>query len=87
MSDESDDESDNDKSNESDDFGFNSVCLKYSIWFFFSLFFFLLFYYPLNDKNMGKFTIYDLKSKYKTNTNQKKKKKKDLKIEKTIGIN
>ena len=34
---------------------------------------------------MGKFTIYYLKSKYKTNTNQKN--KKSLKIEKVIGMN
>ena len=38
---------------------------------------------------MGKFTIYYLKSKYKTNTNKKKKQKqkKNLKIEKTVGVN
>ena len=46
--------------------------------------FFLLLHYPLNYKDMGKFTIYYLTPRYKTNTKQKKR---NLKIEKTMGIN
>ena len=54
--------------------------LEFVTLFYFN--FFLLFHYPLNYRNMGKFTLYYLKSKYKTSTNKKKKK-----IEKTMGIN